>query len=170
MPRVPVELRALVRRRRLGRWLFYAALCLIGLSVFCEHLGCFGWEGSDHARFDAKRFVIEAVTRDGTLYLGAKSVRVEVRLLGLVDGGVDPRACAQYLGTSVIVKLERLQTRDLRGRLLAYLYLDERTVLNVELARQGAAHADRNYPNTLRAAIEGAEYDAKRHKRGLWHK
>jgi hypothetical protein len=168
MRRLPVELRAIVRRRRLGRWGFYGVLIALFAAIFSEHLGCFGWQGSDHSRFDQKSFVIEAVTRHGTLLLVADPVCVEAKMLGLNDETVQPQACAAYLGRKVVIKLEPLQTRDLHGRLLAYLYLDEHTVLNVELVRQGAATADRSIPHSLRAVIDGAESDAKRRRRGVW--
>ena len=168
MGRLPVELRALIRRRRYGRWAFYAVVVVLSTTVFFEHLGCFGWRGSDHARFDQGVFTIEAVTRSGTLLLSAGPTRVETRLLGLVGDTVQPQSVAAYLGRRVIVKLEPLQTRDAAGRLLAYLYLDERTVLNIELVRQGAAKADRGFPHSLRSVIAAAESDARRRKRGVW--
>lgn len=168
MARIPVEIRAVVRRRRWGRWAFYFVLFVLAFSIFFEHLGCFGWQGSDHSRFDQKQLTIEAVTREGTLLLASNTGRVEARMLGLADGSVQPVACAPYLGKTVVVKLEPLQTRDLRGRLLAYLYLDSQTVLNVELVKQGAAKADRGLPHSLARVIEGAEADARRRHRGLW--
>jgi hypothetical protein len=136
--------------------------------VVSEHFGCFGWAGSDRSRFDQKVFTIEAVTRSGTFLLAAESMRAEVRLIGLDEPTVQPQACAAYLGQRVVVKLEPLQTRDRGGRLLAYLYLDERTVLNIELVRAGAAKVDRSFPHSYRAMMDGAEEDARKHGRGVW--
>lgn len=166
--RVPVELRAVVRRRRWGRWGFRASLVFLALLVTGEHFGCFGWVGSDRSRFDQKVFTIEAVTRSGTFLVAAESVRAEVRMIGVDEQTVQPQACAAYLGRQVVVKLESLQTRDRRGRLMAYLYLDERTVLNVELVRAGAGKVDRSFPHSYRAMMEGAEEDARKHGRGVW--
>ena len=138
------------------------------MLVASEHFGCFGWVGSDRARFDQKAFIIEAVTRSGTLVIAADAVRAEVRLIGLDEKTVQAQACAAYLGREVVVKLEPLQTRDRRGRLMGYLYLDERTVLNVELVRAGAAKVDRGFPHSYHAMMDGAEEDARKHGRGVW--
>jgi endonuclease YncB( thermonuclease family) len=57
---------------------------------------------------------------------------------------------------------------DEAGRLLAYLYLPDNTLLNAELIRAGFARVDRGTAATLQAPMEQAEAEARRKRMGLW--
>jgi micrococcal nuclease len=75
------------------------------------------------------------------------------------------------LPIGTVVRLERdLEPRDDFGRLLAYVIRDaDGLVVNVELARQGAAEPLRIRPNVARATqIAAAAADARTAGRGLW--
>lgn len=62
------------------------------------------------------------------------------------------------------------EARDAFGRLLAFVRLDDGTVFNVALVREGFAHAYLKFPfdETLRRQLKDAESDARRAGRGLW--
>jgi micrococcal nuclease len=75
------------------------------------------------------------------------------------------------LPIGTVVRLERdLEPRDDFGRLLAYVIRDgDGLVVNVELARQGAAEPLRIRPNVARATeIAAAAAEARAVGRGLW--
>ncbi len=96
---------------------------------------------------------------------------MKVHLLGVIPGeGATEYLSEQIRGKRVILKLESPQTRDAEGRLLAYVYLDVSDCLNVDLVREGFARADRVNPYLMRALVERAEADARKHRRGIWKK
>ena len=172
--RQPPEHRAALRRHRLIR---YTASLLLGgfaLAVFLDHLGCFGYRGDDRAHFDQKRFTIESITDRATLVLD-DAPHTEVTLLGVrvpAPGESGASAAKAYLqhavvDKQVILKLDPLQTRD-EGRLRAYVYSNESEVLNVLVVKDGIAYAD-TAKHALRASVEAAEADARRHHRGVWN-
>ncbi|MFQ3547095.1 MAG: thermonuclease family protein [Termitinemataceae bacterium] len=58
--------------------------------------------------------------------------------------------------------------RDKYGRLLAYVYLPDKTCVNLHLVEQGYAHAYVQYPVQFMEEFTRAQADAKRRGRGLW--
>lgn len=57
--------------------------------------------------------------------------------------------------------------RDRYGRLLAWVYLDDR-LINFEIVESGYGFAFRKFPNSKREAIIQAEQIAKKTQKGLW--
>lgn len=57
---------------------------------------------------------------------------------------------------------------DRYGRLLAYVYLQDRTCFNAELIRLGYGHAYTKYPFQFLEEFRGLEAEARRARRGLW--
>lgn len=57
---------------------------------------------------------------------------------------------------------------DRYGRLLAYVYLSDRTCFNAELIRLGYGHAYTKYPFHFLEEFRSLEADARKAKRGLW--
>jgi hypothetical protein len=162
---------AWARRRQLLRWLGVLLAAGAGAVVVLDHRGCFGYRGDDHARFDGRAFRVTGVTDDNAIVLD-DGRRTLVDLAGIDAHGAGP-ALKDYVagrtsGRPICVKLEPLQTRDHAGRLIGSIYVDDTDCLNVDVVRQGLARADRTTRWTMRAAIEGAEADAQRHRRGLW--
>jgi micrococcal nuclease len=68
------------------------------------------------------------------------------------------------------VALERdIQARDRYGRLLAYVWLEDGTLFNLELVREGWARILTKPPNVRHAAdLLDAQRDARDARRGLW--
>jgi hypothetical protein len=163
---------AWARRRRLLRWLGVLLAAGVGTIVLLDHAGCFGYRGDDHARFDGRTFRVAGVTQDNAIVLDDGPRRTLVVLAGIDADGAGPalkdHLAGRASGRAICVKLEPLQTRDRAGRLLGSIYIDDTDCLNVDIVRQGLARADRTTRWMMRAAIDGAEADAQRHRRGLW--
>jgi endonuclease YncB( thermonuclease family) len=169
------EHRAALRRRRLIRSFIASLLTLFVSAAILDHLGCFGYRGDDHANFDGKSFTIDRVTDRGSLVLRDRP-GTEVVLLGVALPRIGERfgdETKSYLtravgGKPIILKLDPLETRDANGLLRAYVYLTDNDVLNVDFVRDGFAYADARQKYTLRASIQAAETDARKHSRGVW--
>jgi micrococcal nuclease len=104
-----------------------------------------------------------------------------VRLIGIdTPETVDPRKPVEYFGREAseylramlagrAVRLEYDQTRrDRYGRTLAYLYLADGRFVNLEMVRQGYAHAYVKYPFRLMDEFVAAEHEAREANRGMW--
>jgi endonuclease YncB( thermonuclease family) len=68
----------------------------------------------------------------------------------------------------LVLRLETTQSRNPAGDLLAYAYLPDASLLNLELIRFGQAYADRRSAFAQRPQFEQAENEARQKKRGLW--
>ena len=104
-----------------------------------------------------------------------------VRLIGV--NCPDPTACDQWLiefcdeakeflrklceGKSVRLEYDR-DTIDTYGRTLAYLYLDDETLINAEIIRNGYGYADSLHEYEKRAEFLEIEMAARQDLRGLW--
>jgi len=64
------------------------------------------------------------------------------------------------------------QKTDVYGRLLAYIWTDDRTLFNEVLAGEGYARAYLKYPfdEAFKKRFEAAEAEARRQEKGLWRK
>jgi micrococcal nuclease len=104
-----------------------------------------------------------------------------VRLIGIdTPETVDPRVPVQAFGMEASAHLSRLltgqrvrleydqQRQDKYGRTLAYLHLPNGTFVNLEMVRQGYAHAYVKYPFQLMEFFRDAEREARAAGRGLW--
>ena len=60
------------------------------------------------------------------------------------------------------------QKRDKYGRILAYIYLKDGTLLNAELIKQGYATVFRKFRFKYRVDFIRYEQEAKENKKGLW--
>ena len=61
-----------------------------------------------------------------------------------------------------------VQRRDKYGRLLAYVYLMNGTLLNAEIIKQGYGHAYTRFPFKYKEEFKQYEKEAREAKRGLW--
>lgn len=160
-----------LRQRRLLPALGALFLGVFVVLILCDHLGCFGYRGDDWAIYDGKPAVVSNVSSSGTLLVKRDRHETELRLLGLkLDGSttVCDALRRNVMGKTVLIKLDSPQTRDSAGHLLGYVYLSEGECLNVDLAHDGLARADRDWHGSMHAVIAGAESDARRHGRGIW--
>ena len=58
--------------------------------------------------------------------------------------------------------------KDRYGRTLAYIYLPDGTLLNLEIVRQGYGHAYTRFPFSKMDEFRAAEREAREERRGLW--
>ena len=58
--------------------------------------------------------------------------------------------------------------KDVYGRLLRYVYLEDGTLFNMKMVEDGYAYAFRKYPVSKLDSFIQAENDARINKRGLW--
>ncbi len=163
-----VEYTAAIRRRRLLRWTLLLLATALGATILADHLGAFGYRGDDLDRFDRRRAIIRAVNDDATVQVSTDRGDANVVLLGADPGAGAAQFLRSFVGRSILIRLEPLQSRDAAGRLRAYLYLDDSNVLNVDLVREGWARAERRVRHSLAALMDGAELEAKKKRRGLW--
>ena len=104
-----------------------------------------------------------------------------VRLIGIdTPETVDPRVPVQAFGKEATEFLRQMvegqavrveydaQRLDKYGRTLAYLYLRDNAFVNLEMVRQGYAHAYLNYPFRHMEEFRRAEREAREAGRGLW--
>lgn len=162
------------RKRRFGR----GALAFFGLVLL------FAWRywAEPLARVPLNSGAMVVVERvvDGDTLLLANGERV--RLLGVntpetkhPSKPVEPfgeeasaftRAMVE--GRTVRLELDR-ERRDAYGRILAYVYIDQR-FLNEELIRAGLSFAQTRFPYSeqMKRRFKLAEAEARTHRRGLW--
>jgi micrococcal nuclease len=104
-----------------------------------------------------------------------------VRLIGVdTPETKHPRKPVQYFGKEAYLftkemvegKQVRLefdwQRRDKYGRLLAYVYLLDGTLLNSEIIKQGYGFAYTRFPFKYLEEFRRFEKEARENKRGLW--
>ncbi len=139
------------------------------------------WVGDERASVIPRARVLEAVDGDTLDVVLASGERDTVRILGVdtpethhPTKGVEcfgPEAAA-YTARRLVGRIVRLEPdveeRDLYGRRLAYVILDDRR-FDDELLRGGYARLLVLDPNRAHAReLLAAELDARRHRRGLW--
>jgi micrococcal nuclease len=93
---------------------------------------------------------------------------------------VDPRRPVQYFGKEASAFTRRMvegkdvrlesdqETHDRYGRTLAYVYLQDGTLLNAEIIRQGYGHAYTRFPFRYERQFVELEREARVNGRGLW--
>ncbi len=111
-----------------------------------------------------------------------------VRLIGVdTPESVDSRRPVEYFGKEAVeftkrraerklVRLEYDQANAARGhkdntpqrRTLAYVFLEDGTLLNAEIIRQGYGHALTRYPFSRMEEFRALEREARAAGRGLW--
>ncbi len=134
-------------------------------TVLADHL--FSHRGDDWSRYDHRTVTVAAVPTGDTLQLDDAT---RIRLLGIADPipAAAERLTTAVAGRRVTIMLPLVGTRDADGRLLAYVYADDGTCLNVTLVHDGLAYADRRGADVMAGLIDVAESDARRKHRGLW--
>jgi len=127
-------------------------------------------------RFDGRRYTVVDIIDGATLVI-ADEPRTRVALLG-VDAPDWPDAhyskeSAGYLTDQlktnvVLLKLDGTQTRNLEGRLLAYVYLTDTDLVNANVIRDGRGFSDRRFKHTYRQQFDQIENEARGKARGMW--
>ncbi|MGC9359925.1 MAG: thermonuclease family protein [Anaerolineae bacterium] len=126
--------------------------------------------------------VLEVVDGD-TIVVGLGGKQFRVRYIGIdapemhdpATGRPEPYARSakfanERLTLGRIVYLEPdVSDCDRHGRLLRYVWLDEKTMLNAELARLGYARVNRYEPDTRHQDfLEAIEQKVRKARRGIW--
>lgn len=175
--------------RRLRRAAGAMVVVVLLALVLVDRLGCqtSRLEG-DRGRYHDKTFRVAQVVDGDTLDLEmaditAGKATTRVRLWGVdspetayapageMHYGKQATELARRLasGQQVRIRLEPYEhTRCKYGRLLAYVYLPDGTMLNEELLRQGAAYADERFEHIYMQRFNDLQKQAKRQKQGLW--
>lgn len=123
------------------------------------------------------RRVVRVVDGDTLLLDGDE----RVRLIGVdTPESVDPRRPVQSYGKEASAFTRRLaegkrvrlafdqERKDRYGRTLAYVYLEDGTLLNAEIIRQGYGHAYTRFPFRYAEQFRAYEREAREQRRGLW--
>jgi micrococcal nuclease len=128
---------------------------------------------------------VAAVVDGDTIRIEIGAHRTVVRLLGVDTpelhdrdnpaGAPQPlaRAAADFTrrhlgGRQVRLEFEPGDRSDRYGRTLAYVFLEDGTLFNRELLRQGYAHAYTRFASHYRAELEAAEAAARQARLGVW--
>ncbi|MCX7786992.1 MAG: thermonuclease family protein [Spirochaetes bacterium] len=128
----------------------------------------------------AKATVTRVVDGD-TIEVALEGKAYKVRLIGVdTPETVAPGRAVERFGKEASQftrsKLEKKtvylafdwELNDRYGRLLAYVYLPDRTCFNAELIRLGYGHAYTKYPFQFLEEFRKLEAEARQAKRGLW--
>jgi micrococcal nuclease len=117
---------------------------------------------------------VEKIVDGDSLVCGGKRIRlllVDAPELGQGEPGLQSKRALEELlplGSKVSLELD-VDERDKYGRLLAYVYTSQGTLVNEEMARRGYVLQYTRPPNVGKAErISAAVAEARQHKRGLW--
>ncbi|HVO87235.1 MAG TPA: thermonuclease family protein [Casimicrobiaceae bacterium] len=174
--------------KRATRWLLAGLVVLAGLGADDRRSPGFDLPTSarvalaSHWGASQIRTVIRVIDGD-TIVLDGNE---RVRLIGVdTPETVHPRKPVQFFGAEASAFTKRIATgrsvriefdqanehvdhKDRYGRTLAYVYLPDGELLNLELVWRGYGHAYTKYPFRYADAFRAAERDAREHGRGLW--
>lgn len=141
----------------------------------------YGLKGADSPATD---FEVARVVDGDTIVVFVGTGDEKVRLLGVdTPESVDPRRPVQCFGREAAEHARQLMAgkrvrleadtsagdRDSFGRMLRYVYLEDGTLVNEALIRDGYAH-EYTYRKaySLQLRFKEAELEAKQNGRGLW--
>lgn len=143
------------------------------LVAFCGSTAC-----AVEASAQPSLYPVERVVDGDTIVLARIGT---VRLIG-VDSPEDSdrrpevrrlaRDASSFLRTMLVGKAVRLEYEspraDAYGRTLAYVFLPDDTLVNLEIVRQGFGHAYLQFPFGRIDRFRAAEREARDARRGLW--
>ena len=162
-----------------------AAAGLVLLAA-ADRAGLFGRAPlPDAGRYHRRSFRVVRVVDGDTLDVDAPDGRyrsTRVRLLGVdTPETVKPNTPVQHFGPeakaflaaavsgrTVTLVLDPLRTRDIYGRLLAYVVLADGTNLNEKIVAEGYGYADPRFRHPLQREFKRAQKRAMLARRGLW--
>lgn len=179
------------RRRRLiyaGRRIRIAALLVaVGVAlVAADRFGVFGRRPvGDFAKYHNKTFRVARVIDGDTLDVDIpdeKYPHTRIRFWGVdTPETVKPNTPVQHFGpeasaftknacTGKSVRLELVdgKTRGKRGRVLAYVYLEDGRMLNRLLVAEGFAYADPRFDHAFKKEFRNLQKQAMQKGAGLW--
>jgi len=178
-----------VMSRRMRRVAAGTAAAVLVLLAVASRTGCIGRAAHDERqRYHNRSFKVLKVVDGDTLDLAVADVKTGKKWTRVRLWGVDtpetkhPQLGKMYYGPeaaeltralalneSVTVSLEPFRnTRGKYGRLLAYIYLPDGTMLNEQLIIQGCGYADERFEHMLKKRFSNLQHRAQSEKRGLW--
>lgn len=175
-----------VRCRRVMRW-GAVVLIVVGLSLlsWTDHRGWFLYQGGELGRYDDQVFEVLRVIDGDTLDIVAvdgdqRYTRIRMWGVDTPEIGWEGREPEPYSneasqfskqlvqGKMVELDLEPHRVRGVFGRVLAYVILEDGTVLNERLLLEGLATADDRWPHRAMERYELLEEEARKNRVGLW--
>ena len=189
--RIPPWLRptaGVLRRRyaiRRTGWALIVAAVLTAL-VLADRAGLFGRvPAADVEKYHNKSFLIVRVVDGDTLDVNCPDgpyPHTRIRLWGVdTPETVKPDTPVEHFGPqatqftkdaaldqTVTLELDRRQTRDKYGRLLAYVFLPDGRMLNRLLVQEGYGYADPRYDHRYKEEFHRLQRRAMRERLGLW--
>jgi len=173
--------RAVYRRRRVPLWAVVLVLVVLAAVRFWPELNrVLEPEPSVDPAVADREYLVQRVVDGDTLLLANRD---RVRLLGVdtpesvaPDRPVEPfgKAASEFTRRLAEGRRVRLgfdkERVDRYGRVLAYVYLEDGTMLNEELIRAGLSEVQLQYPYSaaMKRRFQAAEAEAREAKRGLW--
>lgn len=121
---------------------------------------------SDFSRFHQKRFPVLGMPATDTITIAVEGEAFDVHLLGVDATPGEVKTVRP--GENVLLYLEAVPARTSGGKLLAYVFLENHTLLNEQQVVSGAAFVDRRYGFAYRRTFEQAEEAAMRQRLGVW--
>jgi micrococcal nuclease len=119
---------------------------------------------------DGDTLILEGGTRVRLLGIDAPEMEKEGRPAEFLAHQAKAALAEMTQGKRLRLEYDQLRY-DQYGRLLAYLFLPENTMVNAELVRQGLARVYFHAPNfRYRDALQAAQGEALEARRGLWQK
>lgn len=138
----------------------------------------------EQRQYHKQRFAVAEVIDGDTFDIRTKEGElVRVRLLGVdTPETKHPRTGIMYFGpeataytkeliegSQVMLLLDHIgDQRDLYGRLLAYVQMDDGRILNEEIIKNGCGYADLRFEHSQLARYEKLMDEARQSKQGLW--
>lgn len=189
-PATPVGAEAFIQRRRRRKWYILAGLAIVLAFSWADRRNFFGAADDDITRYDGKTFLVVHVVDGDTLDVdmpdpsGKDELRekTRIRLWGINapemphhGSEIEPFAqeATNHLRQRVdhrrvTLTLERHRVRDMYGRLLAFVSIENGVTLNEELVATGLARADGRWEHRNLARYALIEEQARRDGAGLW--
>ena len=144
-------------------------------SILLDHVRASNHFHDDWAEFDGQSVAFVMAESSEVIEVRIQdSAVIPVRLLGVAsfNSSWDAQG-VQTLnnllkGNSVTLRLEKTQTRDSQGRLMAFVFDEDNQPVAAELARRGVVLADRRITYQFHGLVEQAEGEAHRRRSGFW--
>ena len=154
--------------------------------ISADRRGWFGQAPSpDRDKYHDKYFLVVNVLDGDTFDIDSPDgqyERTRIRLWGVdTPETVKPDTPVQHfgreaseftrtkiLGQTVRVELENRQNRDKYGRLLAWIFLEDGTLLNELIIEQGMGYADPRFAHSRSRQLSHLQNQARKAGKGLW--